>query len=118
MSCLFDSLSYFLKYDSNTIRQKICDYLETNQPIMDGLDTSFILSLDDTNYITNMRRNSEWGGAIEIKAACNLFDIRIIVHTLIGDRRSIEFLPITQNYTYTINITWNGIHFEPIANIA
>jgi len=117
-SCLFDSLSYFINYTSDEIRQKVCDYLETNQPIMEGLDTKFIIDLDGPNYVENMRRNSQWGGAIEIQSACNLFDIRILVHTFIGDRRIIEFIPINKKYTYTINISWNGVHFEHIANIA
>ena len=55
MSCLFNSLQYFIPSESSfTIRQKICDYLEENKPIIDGLDTKFVLSLDDSNYITNI----------------------------------------------------------------
>ena len=115
MSCLFNSLSYFLNYSSNQIRQIICDYLEQNRPLIDGLDTDFILSLDDSNYIKNMRRSSEWGGAIEIQAACNLWNLRIIVHNISGRRRSkIEFLPISNNYVYTIQLTWTGNHYEPL----
>jgi hypothetical protein len=49
MSCLFNSLSFFLNEDSYTIRQKICDYLLNNGKIMDGLDTSFILNLESNN---------------------------------------------------------------------
>ena len=43
MSCLFNSLSYFIKLDGYTIRQMICDYLQQNKPIIDGLETSEIL---------------------------------------------------------------------------
>ena len=118
MSCLFDSLSYFINYTSNDIRQKICDYLDSNQPIVDGLQTSFILALDDENYIKNMRRNSQWGGAIEIQAACNIFDLRIIVYNLRDKTRSMEFVPITKKYIYTIGLTWNGSHFEPVVREA
>ena len=50
MSCLFNSMSYFLKEDSNIIRQKICDYLENNDKIMDGIETKEILSMDSNNY--------------------------------------------------------------------
>ena len=114
MSCLFDSISYYLKYNSNQIRQKICDYLEANKPIIDGLDTKFILEMDDSNYIRNMRRNSEWGGGIEIQAACNIWNLRIIVHNVRRNRSSIEFVPLNKNYIYTIELTWNGSHFEPV----
>ena len=113
MSCLFDSLSYFINYNSHQIRQKICDYLELNKPIIDGLDTKFILSLDDNNYIRNMRNDNQWGGGIEIQAACNIWNIRIIIHN-IRNRGSIEFLPLNNQYIYTINLTWNGNHYEPV----
>ena len=115
MSCLFNSLSYFLNYSSNEIRQFICDYLEQNKPLIDGLNTDFILSLDDSNYIRKMRRSSEWGGAIEIQAACNLWNLRIIVHNMSGSKRSnIEFLPLSKKYVYTIQLIWTGNHYEPV----
>ena len=69
MSCLFNSMSYFFKEDSQIIRNKICDYLQENKPIIDGLDTKFILSMENSNYINNMRNSSSWGGAIEIQAS-------------------------------------------------
>ena len=46
MSCLFNSLSYFIKESSCQIRQKICDYLQSNLPIMDGIETSCVLELE------------------------------------------------------------------------
>ena len=120
MSCLFNSLSYFLNYSSNQIRQIICDYLQQNRPLIDGLSTDFILSLDDSNYINNMRKSSDWGGAIEIQAACNLWNLKIIINNISRSRRSrrsrIEFVPITKNYTYTIELLWTGNHYEPVKN--
>lgn len=118
MSCLFDSLSYFFKIDSNTTRQKICDYLENNEIVIDGIETNFILSLDFSNpeeYIKNMRLPYTWGGAIEIQAACNLWHIKIIIHNKrnIPNTR-IEFLPIKSNYNIEINLSWTGNHYEPI----
>ena len=35
MSCLFNSLSYFIQEPSNNIRQKICDYIEQNKSLID-----------------------------------------------------------------------------------
>ena len=118
MSCLFDSLSYFFNIDSYTIRQKICDYLENNNKIIDGLDTKFILNLDNTNYIENMRFSHTWGGAIEIQAACNLWNIKIVVHNKRDINNSIiEFIPIflpSKTIQGTINIEWTGGHYEPL----
>ena len=69
MSCLFNSLNYFINEGSYEIRQKICDYLQENKPIIDGLETNYVLSLENSSseqYIINMRSTNTWGGAIEI----------------------------------------------------
>lgn len=116
MSCLFNSLSYFLNEDSYSIRMKICDYLEENKPILDEIDTSFILKLENNDYIKKMRHMSTWGGAIEIQAACNIWKIKIIVKNIRDKNiKNIEFIPINNNiYDKIINIEWNGSHYEPI----
>lgn len=119
MSCLFNSLSYFItESNSYEIRQKICDYLQENKPIIDGLDTKFILELeqnDASKYIHSMRNTWCWGGAIEIQAACNLWSLCIIVRNY-RDRKGekIEFIPVTGHFTRTIELEWTGGHYEPV----
>ena len=118
MSCLFNSLSYFIQHDSFTIRQFICDYLQENKSIIDGIETNTILdfeSNDAISYIENMRLENTWGGAIEIQVACNIWNLRINVfnyrdHT----NKIIEFIPLKGNYENTIHIYWTGGHYEPI----
>lgn len=121
MSCLFNSLHHFIPNESShSIRQKICDYLQNNSPIMDGLDTAVILELDSGavgagKYIEIMRRESTWGGAIEIQTACNVWSFRIIVRNNRGrEKSSIEFLPISELWTKTIELEWTGGHYEPV----
>lgn len=119
MSCLFNSLSHFFQEDSNTIRQIICNYLETNGKIIEGLDTEIILSLDNSknDYIKQMRQQTTWGGAIEIQAASNIWNVRILVHNIRDIHNIIEFIPIINKYYQgTINISWNGSHYEAISN--
>jgi hypothetical protein len=120
MSCLFVSLSHFLKKDSGTIRDIICNYLETNGKIIEDLDTDLILSLDNSkdDYIKQMRMTSTWGGAIEIKAACNIWNVKILIHNIrdTNNVKIIEFVPINPVYKKTLNLTWNGCHYEPILN--
>uniref|UniRef100_A0A6C0ER16 ubiquitinyl hydrolase 1 n=1 Tax=viral metagenome TaxID=1070528 RepID=A0A6C0ER16_9ZZZZ len=114
MSCLFNSLSYFINETGYTIRQKICDYLQTNGKIMDGLDTNYILNMENQNYISNMRNTSSWGGAIEIQCACNIWSLRIIVKDIrTFDKKEIEFIPINGSMERTIKIEWSGGHYEP-----
>ena len=118
MSCLFNSLNYFVKEGSLEIRQKICDYLQENKPIIDGLETSTVLMFENPNindYITKMRLTSTWGGAIEIQCACNIWKLRINVKNYRdNNNKSIEFLPVNSIYNETINVYWTGGHYEPI----
>jgi hypothetical protein len=123
MSCLFNSLSHFIDEDSLQIRLKICDYLQENNPIIDGIETHEVLRFENANvhdYITNMRFTSTWGGAIEIQCACNIWNIRINVKNCrdqdyrVQDYKVIEFLPCSNNYEKTIELYWTGGHYEPV----
>jgi hypothetical protein len=118
MSCLFNSLQYFIGEGSFEIRQKICDYLEQNGKIIDGIETNVILQLESNNYIQHMRTTSTWGGAIEIQAACNIWNISIIVRDRRNNNndRSIEFLPVTCESSKKIELEWTGGHYEPVRN--
>lgn len=118
MSCLFNSLSYFIQDDSHKIRQMICDYLQENKPIIDGLETHDILKLESENentYIANMRLMSTWGGAIEIQCACNIWNAQINVSNYRdAGNKVIEFIPLNGNIEKTFQVYWNGGHYEPI----
>ena len=117
MSCLFNSLSYFINEDSYIIRQKICDYLQENNVIVEGLDTKLILDMEDGNYILHMRNSATWGGAIEIQSACNIWKLQIIVHNIRDNdehNKTITFIPVNTNYENTIYIEWSGGHYEPV----
>ena len=125
MSCLFNSLEYFLNITSSEIRSKICDFLENNKKIFDGIDTKDLLELESDNYVKKMRKNSTWGGAIEIKTACNIWNLEIIVCNIRngdknGDKNDsqIQFIPNNgiDRLTKKIYITWNGFHYEPVRN--
>ena len=114
MSCLFDSLSSELPGTSKSIRNKICDYLKQDNKIIDGLKTSDVLNLETSSYITNMRKTSTWGGAIEIQCACNIWKIRILVEDSRHKKKHniIEFIPVNNTYNKTINLKWSGGHYK------
>jgi hypothetical protein len=118
MSCLFNSLSHFIPEDSHTIRQKICDYLQNNNPIIDGMQTSEVLEIETGSldvYIQRMRLTSTWGGAIEIQAACNIWNLKINVSNYRDTgNRVIEFVPLHENVERSVGIYWTGGHYEPI----
>jgi hypothetical protein len=118
MSCLFNSLRFFIDENSFNIRQQICDYLQENKPIIEGLETYDVLAFENDNindYITNMRSMTTWGGAIEIQCACNIWNLQINVLNYRDDgNKVIEFIPINKNITRVISIYWTGGHYEPI----
>ena len=130
MSCLFNSLSHFIpQTDPQAIRPRICDYLQANSPIIDGMATHDVLQLDSFNtpdqYIGTMRTLTTWGGAIEIQAACNIWNARIVVHDIRScQKQTIEFLPVSNDTINATNATnspdktftleWSGGHYEPI----
>jgi len=126
MSCLFNSMSHFIKEDGGPsgIRQRICDYLEKNLPILEGMETRDVLQLEAptaAHYISNMRHSSTWGGAIEIQCACNIWNAQIIVHDIrghnFGNNNKIEFVPLksvnTQPHSLELHLEWSGGHYEP-----
>ena len=115
MSCLFHSLSYFFREDCQMIRNKICNYLQQNRPIIDGIETREILAMESPNYVLNMRKPSTWGGAIEIQVACILWNVQIHVFNY-RDRttQKIIFIPLNQPTNRYIQIYWTGSHYEPI----
>ena len=121
MSCLFDSLHFFIpSLTPLQIRYKICDYLQQNKPVIDGIETSVLLSLDDgtaEQYVWRMRSPSTWGGAIEIQAGCNIWRTSIIVHNRRGHEDSdIEFLPVKGAAQSIVAVRWTGGHYEPVAS--
>jgi OTU-like cysteine protease len=136
MSCLFNSLSYFIpQTDPQAIRARICDYLQANSPIIDGMATHDVLQLDSLTtsdqYIGAMRTLTTWGGAIEIQAACAIWNARIVVHDIRsshgnghGPKQTIEFLPVANDANdandainspdKTFTLEWSGGHYEPV----
>jgi len=114
MSCLFDSISYFLKIESSKIRDQVCNYLEDNNTIIDGLETKMVLNMEDSNYISKMRSTTTWGGSNEILAACNIWKIKINVYLHNSGNKKIEFIPLNGSYIKIANIVWFGNHYEPL----
>lgn len=126
MSCLFDSLSYHVNLELKVnlsamdIRQLICDYLYDNPELVEGITLSNTIKRNKSvrTYVQEMRRESTWGGANEIKAFVNIFKVKILVYTFNNNQnKPIEFIP-NENFRskHIFKISWNGSHYEPIKN--
>ena len=118
MSCLFQSLSNFFRdIDENTLRNQICDYLEKNPKIFNDMDTNQITIFESDmslpEYVSKMRHPSTWGGALEIIAFCEIFNIDVVVHF---QNREIEFLPKNKSLI-TLHLNYNGNHYTPLSVI-
>ena len=119
MSCLFDSLSYFISnLNGAQLRKEITDFIQQD-PIMiePNVRLSSLLESDHIsihNYVQEMRQTSTWGSAIEIKAFCEMFQVEVHVE-LLHEKRTVEFIPkVNQNHNKYIKICWNGNHFTPV----
>ena len=116
MSCLFQAFSHFVPDDSpDLIRQKVCNFLALNRRLGNRDARTYVvwLSGEDLDaYVANMRRESTWGGAIEIQAFCELYDVHVTsIDLRTGD--TMEYQPSGSSQGLRITITWNGGHYEP-----
>lgn len=120
MSCLFRSLAVFVcGTDEDALRQILCDYLEKNPMIVDDLSLRDVLLVEGVgadDYVRSMRHRSTWGGAIEIKAFCEVYQVGVVVRVR-QTGKEILFRPSSAASATRINavvIEWQGAHYEPV----
>lgn len=116
MSCLFRSLAVFVQsVDENRLRQMVCDYLRHNPKLMDDLTLQDILVGEDMgDYVESMRKGSTWGGAIEIKAFCEIFQVAVMVRIRQTARDLVFYPSRRRDVPRMVMIEWQGSHYEPI----
>lgn len=109
------------------LRHIIADYLEKNPVLYDTERISDIVQWEEgrptlEQYVARMRLQSTWGGAIEIKAFCDLFHASVSVIVLRNSvgagsqtQKIVEFTPSTgDGKMLRFTISWNGSHYEPV----
>ena len=119
MSCLYDSFSHLQPdFSSRDLRDIICHYLKKN-PTINGMSAKEYIHWEKgiplQQYIKIMRRQSSWGGGIEIKCYCDIFKRNVLVQSQPNHKR-IEFLSKRKTKVWDI-IHWNGYHYTPIRTI-
>jgi hypothetical protein len=117
MSCLFNSLSKFIDVSPIELRKNIVHYLSQN-PILhdDNKASELTLWTDDlplSEYIKKMSHPDTWGGAIEIKAFCNLYKVTVVVKYTFNEKTT-TFTNINNICLFTIYILYNGGHYSPM----
>ena len=119
MSCLFDTLSVHVSLSSQELRNNICNYLKDNPRMFDDVKASDYVKWNNEgygdlqSYISRMRNSGSWGGAIEIKAFCNMYNRHINVHENRGRNKQgvINFVDDERKNRKVIDINWNGGHY-------
>ena len=125
MSCLFNSIGYLLNTEPQLLRERVCDYLESNPKCFDdGTRVKDVLKWQSGHspdtYIRNMRSIRTWGSSHEIRAICDMVGIPIVVHNIRDNPPTIiEFSPLTpkRRKQKALHITWSGGHYEPLPNL-
>ena len=109
MSCLFRSIAHFFpEFTAGSLRQRVCDALSRNPYVFNDE-----LRVVDDAYIERMRKPTTFGGAIEIKACCELLLVSIVVVNDRDHTSDIVFAPAGVA-ARTIRIRWSGNHYVPV----
>ena len=116
MSCLFDTLCVHVNLNSSELRNNICNYLGDNPKMFEETKAEdYVIwngegfnNLQD--YISRMRHSGTWGGAIEIKAFCNMYNKHVNVYDT-QKKGVINFVDDERKNRKTIDINWNGGHY-------
>lgn len=126
MSCLFNSLHLLLKPEIidlkiKDLRQTLVEYMEKNQnykiadtPIKEWLKMIQLVE-SSTDYLSNMRISSTWGGAPEIIIAANCFQVKISV--IYKGRSVATFEPENKDAKAHLYINWNGVHYTALKRV-
>jgi hypothetical protein len=125
MSCLFRSLGTLLDVDPGFLRQKICDYLATNPSLMEGISAADAVREEEGDsptslgqYVDRMRRETTWGGAIEIRALCDMTGHVISVAVAPGQVISFSPSQPPRHPRRVLRLCWTGNHYEVAAAVA
>ena len=111
MSCLFDTLCKFVDLNSQELRNNICNYLSENPKMFENVSASDYVSWSNegynslNDYILSMRNPGTWGGAIEIKAFCNMYFMNVNVLDTRTNKNTIQFVEGSKAKK-TLNIKW------------
>lgn len=113
MSCLFQSLAPAVNLKSEELRDIITKYLSTNPALIDDIKLNDIIKWNGEGsletYINKMSRN-EWGGCIEIRAFCKLFNMDVIIHF----KQNIIEVNCGGKPVKIVHIRYTGSHYDPL----
>ncbi len=116
MSCLFNSLAPAVNLHPEVLRKAIAAYLKTDPELLDDIKATDIIAWTEgrslQDYADRMANPGVWGGAIELKAFCELFDMDVVVHvSYTATEFTVESSKMPRR---VVHISYTGSHFEPL----
>lgn len=117
MSCLFNALGAHTGEQGEVVRQKLVQFMRSNPTLGGDMKTHDVIrwesQQDPTTYFARMQSSSTWGGAVEISAFVQLYNLNVCVHN-IRDHNTKLIRFVKPGAQRCVAITWNGGHYEPI----
>ena len=129
MSCMFNSISHLLniigiKDNSETVRYKICKYMENNQEkklgpslLKDWIKYSsndHLNSTDIQKYIHHMKKNNSWGGGLELAISSKIYNIEFQINK---QEIIVAHFNCCKKPEYLFKLNWSGNHYTPISAV-
>ncbi len=120
MSCLFVSLINNCKNDPKKfkvnhvmLRNQIVDFISTDPILFDRKRASQVVNWLGrgtlAQYCREMRNTSTWGGALEVRAFCIIFETNVEVDFV--DKKKKIYFACPKREAKTIKIKYNGGHY-------
>lgn len=115
MSCLFISLGKLLNINPTILRNQICDYIVENpDKEWNGTKLSEWIQMvagdryqNVSQYISEMRCQSQWGGAPEIAVCCMIYNVVVeIVNLRQSSSQNMVFKNTNTANSYNNNKSW------------
>lgn len=118
-NCLFRSLELAFGENFKDIRKKVCDFMQNNynKRIKDTTIRQWIKFESDmgvNDYVEKMRKDGEWGGAIEIMVITKIFNVNVFVVEEKKDGKGYKMISsfISNNKNRNIFLLYSGSHYN------
>ncbi|CAL9247840.1 unnamed protein product [Arabidopsis halleri] len=115
-NCQFRALADQLYKTSDChkrVRQEIIQQLKSHPKLYKG----FVDKMEFSEYVKNMSNNKVWGDEVTLKAAADVYGVKIVLITSFKDITSTEILPKSRKQpdrviylSYLAGIHYNSIH--------
>jgi hypothetical protein len=121
MSCLFNSIGALTGEDPGALRHHICDYIASNPQLIEGVNSNDVVQWESgmslESYVSEMRKTSTWGGAIEVKAYVDMTGIPVHVVDIrpsASTNNVIKLMPSGRlRRKKPLVLHWSGGHYSP-----